>query len=254
VKRPADFKSFAIPDVVVDAVDGDAVAASASEPHVYGSSMPTSVSQQLVCKPISQSHIKASEPMWSEAIDLADFPKGKLDTSGQPLDLTAKNSWDRKLCEVSTLELLQTLAANAAAPFIMCSRLASVMEPPTKDDPYGHIVNVQALEGKFSVKKKSRCHPHTNMAKAALNMLTHTSASDLFTRRILMNNADTGWVTDMASGGVGPMAASHATFVAVPMDEIDGASRVLDPVFSHVNDPTWLIRGKLFKDYSVVNW
>eukprot|EP00931_Biecheleriopsis_adriatica_P076562 TRINITY_DN50253_c0_g1_i1.p1 TRINITY_DN50253_c0_g1~~TRINITY_DN50253_c0_g1_i1.p1 ORF type:complete len:713 (-),score=87.07 TRINITY_DN50253_c0_g1_i1:14-2152(-) len=220
----------------------------------YESSSPANDSQELARKSATAGHIEASEPTWSEAINLTDFPKGKLDASGQPLDLTAKNSWDRRLCDVSTLELLQTLAANAAAPFIICSRLASVLEPPTKADPYGHIVNVQALEGQFYVKKKSRCHPHTNMAKAALNMLTYTSANDLFPRRILMNSADTGWVTDMASGGVGPMATAHSTFVATPLDEVDGAARVLDPVFSHLNDPTWLIRGKLFKDYYVVNW
>lgn len=231
----------------------ETVASSSSSSAQNGRTSPEVSPQHVACS-ATTGHLQAREPMWSEVVDLKDFPKGKLDASGQPLDLTAKNSWDRKLCEVGTMELLQTLAANAAAPFIICSRLASALEPPTEADPYGHIVNVQALEGKFSVKKKSRCHPHTNMAKAALNMLTHTSANDLFSRRILMNNADTGWVTDMASGGVGPMAASHATFVNVPMDEIDGASRVLDPVFCHLNDPTWLIRGKLFKDYRVVNW
>lgn len=249
VKNPAELVTIC--DI---ACDKEPEIACVPQETAHESSVPLSPSQQLVCNATSSNHIGAIERNWSEAIDLADFPKGKLDASGQPLDLTAQNSWDRKLCDVSTMELLQTLAANAAAPFIMCSRLASVLEPPTKEDPFGHIVNVQALEGKFSVKKKSRCHPHTNMAKAALNMLTHTSANDLFRRRILMNNADTGWVTDMASGGVGPMAATHATFVEVPMDEIDGASRVLDPVFSHLNDPTWLIRGKLFKDYRVVNW
>merc|ERR1712226_1388653 len=152
------------------------------------------------------------------------------------------------------MELLQTLAANAAAPFILCSRLASALAPPDASGCYGHIINVSALEGKFSVKRKSNAHPHTNMGKAALNMLTHTSASDLFQRRVLMNCVDTGWVTDMAPRGVGRVAATQETFVGPPLDEVDGAARVLDPIFMHLEDPTWLIRGKFFKNYYISSW
>eukprot|EP00933_Yihiella_yeosuensis_P040243 TRINITY_DN34500_c0_g1_i1.p1 TRINITY_DN34500_c0_g1~~TRINITY_DN34500_c0_g1_i1.p1 ORF type:complete len:573 (-),score=125.40 TRINITY_DN34500_c0_g1_i1:83-1801(-) len=191
--------------------------------------------------------------MWHEA-NTEDFPEGQLDESRQPLDLSKANSWSRRLGSISTLELLQTLAANTAAPFIMCSRLAEVLAPKDESEPYGHIVNVSALEGKFSVRNKSSGHPHTNMAKAALNMLTHTSSKDMFQRRVLMNCVDTGWVTDMAPMGVGPVAASNATWVGPPLDEEDGAARVLDPVFSHLLDPTWLVRGKFFKNYYVCQW
>eukprot|EP00929_Paragymnodinium_shiwhaense_P009252 TRINITY_DN113347_c0_g1_i1.p1 TRINITY_DN113347_c0_g1~~TRINITY_DN113347_c0_g1_i1.p1 ORF type:complete len:596 (+),score=187.48 TRINITY_DN113347_c0_g1_i1:121-1908(+) len=198
--------------------------------------------------------VEEQEEMWREALQLADFPAGQLDESRQPLDLSRINSWSRRLGDIPTLELLQTLAANTAAPFILCSRLADALAPPTEKDPYGHIVNVSALEGKFSVKRKSNAHPHTNMAKAALNMLTLTSSSDMFQRRVLMNCVDTGWVTDMAPGGVGVVAATHATYVAPPLDEEDGAARVLDPVFQHLNDQMWLIRGKFFKNYFVAQW
>eukprot|EP00931_Biecheleriopsis_adriatica_P089412 TRINITY_DN63550_c0_g1_i1.p1 TRINITY_DN63550_c0_g1~~TRINITY_DN63550_c0_g1_i1.p1 ORF type:complete len:570 (-),score=128.78 TRINITY_DN63550_c0_g1_i1:31-1740(-) len=194
------------------------------------------------------------EVMWIEAAELQDFPAGQLDDSRQPLDLSTANSWSRRLREISSMELLQTLAANAASPFIMCSRLANQLAPSSDEEPYGHIINVSALEGKFSVKRKSNGHPHTNMAKAALNMLTHTSASDLFQIRVLMNCVDTGWVSDMAPGGVGVVAATHASFVGPPLDEVDGAARVLDPVFMHLNDPTWLIRGRFFKNYFVAGW
>ncbi|CAE7206322.1 unnamed protein product [Symbiodinium microadriaticum] len=192
--------------------------------------------------------------MWKEAAALEDFPKGQLDESKQPLDLSAQNSWSRRLEEVETLELLQTLAANTAAPFILCSKLAAALAPKDESEPYGHIVNVSALEGKFSVKNKSPGHPHTNMAKAALNMMTHTACKDMYRRRILMNCVDTGWVTDMAPGGVGAVAASHETWIGPPLDEEDGAARVLDPVFSHLLDPTWLLRGKFFKNYYVCGW
>lgn len=253
----------AIVDVAVDVVNGETDATSTLGPAGAPTPMCPAGDENKTCPIASKqgalnstttSHVETIEPMWSEAIQLTDFPKGQLDESRQPLDLSAINSWDRRLCDVSTLELLQTLAANTAAPFIMCSRLASVLQPSTEADPYGHIINVSALEGKFSVKKKSKCHPHTNMAKAALNMLTHTSSNDLFTRRVLMNCVDTGWVTDMAPQGVGPVAATHATYVAPPLDEEDGAARVLDPIFSHLKDPTWLIRGKFFKNYFVAAW
>ena len=93
------------------------------------------------------------------------------------------------------------------------------------------------------------------MSKSALNMLTLTSAGGLFQEKILVNAVDTGWVTDMAPGGVGAVAATHATHVGPPLDAVDGAARVLDPIFCHVNDPaTWLVRGKFWKDYCVAYW
>ena len=146
------------------------------------------------------------------------------------------------------------MAANAVAPFILCGRMRPALVPSEGDSDWGHIINVSALEGKFSVGKKSGGHPHTNMAKAALNMLTCTSAGGLFAERVLINCVDTGWVTDMAPGGVGAKAATHATHVAPPLDETDGAARVLDPIFSHLNDASWKIRGKFFKDYRMTQW
>ena len=198
------------------------------------------------CRPAGEFCVSAGE--------LADFPEGALDESRQPLDLSGVNSWSRRLGEVSTLEMLQTLAANAAAPFILCSKLVDALSPRSDGEPFGHVVNVSALEGKFSVGKKCTGHPHTNMGKAALNMLTYTSAASFFQRRVLMNCVDTGWVTDMAPGGVGVVASRHATHVAPPLDEEDGAARVLDPIFSHVLDPTWLVRGQFFRNYYIAGW
>lgn len=198
------------------------------------------------------------------AAELAAFPAGRLDETLQPLDLSAANSWSRRLGQVPTTELLHTLAANAVAPFVLCSALRPALSPVlsargsadgSADDSYGHIINVSALEGKFTVGKKGSGHPHTNMAKASLNMLTLTSAGGLFQDRILVNAVDTGWVTDMAPGGVGPVAATHATHVGPPLDAEDGAARVLDPIFSHEHEPEkWLVRGKFWKDYCVASW
>ena len=146
------------------------------------------------------------------------------------------------------------MAANAVAPFVFCSRLAPALAAPSPDAPYGHIINVSALEGKFTVGKKSSGHPHTNMSKAALNMLTLTCGVSYQQKCILVNAVDTGWVTDMAPLGVGAVAATHATFVGPPLDEIDGAARVLDPIFMHLADRSWTCFGKLWKDYHVTDW
>jgi len=190
-------------------------------------------------------------------IDLAHFPAGVLDESRQPLDLSRENSWRQRLGEVSTGEMLHTLAANAVAPFVLCSRLLPLLAPEDGEESpvWGHIINVSALEGKFSVGKKSSGHPHTNMAKAALNMLTCTSASVYKQHRVLMNAVDTGWVTDNAPGGLGPKASKHETHVGPPLDEIDGAARVLDPIFMHVNSDTdWREVGLFWRNYKVSTW
>ena len=137
---------------------------------------------------------------------------------------------------------------------MLCSKLADALAPTADDRRFGHIINVSALEGKFSVGKKVSAHPHTNMGKAAMNMLTYTSASSLYQRKILMNAVDTGWVTDNAPGGVGIKHQTHATHIGPPLDEEDGAARVLDPVFSHLIDETWLLRGQFFRNYFIGGW
>ena len=186
------------------------------------------------------------------------FPAGVLDEIRQPLDLSSTNSWSRQLGSLDTTELLHTMAANAVAPFVLCGQLLPLLAPP---DPsvggalWGHIVNVSALEGKFAVGKKSTRHPQTNMSKAALNMMTFTCARDYFQKSVLVNAVDTGWVTDNAPGGLGAKAQMHETHVAPPLDEDDGASRVLDPIFRHLNSGgEFRQHGFFWKDYEVSSW
>ena len=175
--------------------------------------------------------------------------------------------------------MAQTVAVNAMAPFILCSQLLQLMKSANiennndndeiDDDRcnnnnrnnrniiYSHIVNVTALEGKFNVGKKSGGHPHTNMSKAALNMLTLTAARDYAREGILMNSVDTGWVTDMSPTGIGATASTHETFVGPPLDDEDGSSRVVDPIFSHVNNHvsgSKLQFGNFYKDYYKASW
>lgn len=188
--------------------------------------------------------------------NLTPTPTPTLDESGQPVDTTTENSWSRVLEEVSTHELLTTLAVNSIAPFILCSKLKGVLKPcKGGDERLGHIVNVSSLEGKFNVGKKSSHHPHTNCAKAALNMLTLTSGREYASSGILLNAVDTGWITDMAPLGSGASSKIHEAFVGPPLDEIDGASRVLDPIFVHVNSGgKERMSGLFLKDYHVASW
>jgi NAD(P)-dependent dehydrogenase (short-subunit alcohol dehydrogenase family) len=178
------------------------------------------------------------------------FPKGKLDVDLQQVDLRKTNSWRLKLGDIETPEMLEVQLVNAVAPFVLCNRLANLM----KRDNTGqkHIVNVTAVEGKFYRFKKSDRHPHTNMAKAALNMLTHTSASDFAKYGIFMNAVDTGWVTDEDPVELSQFKQNVHDFQP-PLDIVDGAARVCDPFFDGIlTGKHWV--GKFLKDYFPIDW
>lgn len=178
------------------------------------------------------------------------FPEGKLDADLQQVDLRKTNSWRLRLGEIETPEMVEVQLVNAVAPFVLVNRLVSLM----RKDYTGckHIVNVSAMEGKFHRFKKEDRHPHTNMAKAALNMMTHTSASDFAKDGIWMNAVDTGWVTDEDPLELAKFKEQVHDFQP-PLDIVDGAARVCDPFFDGIiTGKHWC--GKFLKDYFPIDW
>jgi NAD(P)-dependent dehydrogenase (short-subunit alcohol dehydrogenase family) len=182
--------------------------------------------------------------------DAEIFPAGRADADLQQVDLRAINSWRLTLSQVPSPEMLEVQLVNAVAPFILCSKLKPLMmRHPTGDK---HIVNVSAVEGQFSRHTKTDKHPHTNMAKAALNMMTLTSAPEYAKAGIFMNAVDTGWVTDEDPAALSARKQEMHDFQP-PLDIVDGAARVCDPFFSGLltGEHVW---GKFLKDYAPCAW
>ena len=171
-----------------------------------------------------------------------------IDAGGLAPDLHADNSWSQVVGEVDPVELLEVQLCNQTAPFILIGRLRSALAASAARRTY--VVNVSAMEGQFGRGYKGPGHPHTNMAKAALNMLTRTSAAELRSEGILMTSVDTGWITDERPHPTKTRLA-EAGFHA-PLDLVDGAARVYDPIVR--GEAGEDLHGVLLKDYAPSPW
>ncbi|MBD3941655.1 SDR family NAD(P)-dependent oxidoreductase [Microbacterium sp. NEAU-LLC] len=172
-----------------------------------------------------------------------------IDAGGLIPDLDHSNSWVQRVEEVDPLEMLEVQLANTTAPFLLVSKLRPSLAASSARRTY--IVNVSAMEGVFNRGYKGPGHPHTNMAKAAVNMLTRTSARELFeSDRILMTSVDTGWITDERPHPTKVRLAEEGFHA--PLDLVDGAARVYDPIVR--GEAGEDLFGVFLKDYSPGAW
>ncbi len=201
---------------------------------------------------IWQSAVLSQVPLLAEDLQRGGhlFPAGRLDADLQQVDLRGFNSWRMTLTDVPTAELLEVHLVNAVAPFVINARLKPLMARVATRDT--HIVNVSAMEGQFYRRWKTDKHPHTNMAKAALNMMTRTSAADYRRDGIHMNSVDTGWVTDEDPVVLAARKLDIHNFHP-PLDIVDGAARIVDPLFDGINTGKH-VWGIFIKDYKPAPW
>lgn len=175
-----------------------------------------------------------------------------VDAGGLLPDVATVNSWTQVVDQVDPLELLEVQFCNAVAPFLLISRLRPMMRAAVRAGARrAYVVNVSAMEGQFSRRYKGPGHPHTNMAKASLNMLTRTSAGEMFeTDRILMTAVDTGWITDERPHQDKLRIAAEGWHA--PLDLVDGAARVYDPIVQGESGED--LYGCFLKDYRPSPW
>ncbi|MET8289071.1 MULTISPECIES: SDR family oxidoreductase [unclassified Streptomyces] len=172
----------------------------------------------------------------------------EADEAGLLPDPSPENSWSARLGDLDPAEVLETQLVNALAPALLCDRLLPLLLASPR--PRRYVVNVTAVEGRFAVRNKMAGHPHTNMAKAALNMLTRTSAAELADQGVHMCAVDTGWITDENPAPKKERMAGAG--FRTPLDVVDGAARVYDPIVrGEAGAP---VSGVFLKDYREAEW
>ncbi|AFZ23847.1 dehydrogenase of unknown specificity, short-chain alcohol dehydrogenase like protein [Cylindrospermum stagnale PCC 7417] len=200
-----------------------------------------------------QNCLLETQPNYSNLLSTtsAYFPANTFDADGQQLDMRPSNSWLMKLAQVNTMEMLEVQLVNAVAPFMFNSQL----KPLIMRSPFERrfIINVSAMEGQFNRENKTVYHPHTNMAKAALNMMTRTSAADYAHDGIFMNSVDTGWITDENPYNKKTYLQETRGFYP-PLDVIDGMARIYDPIVQGLKDIAEPLYGHFLKDYAPHPW
>ncbi|WP_206488570.1 SDR family oxidoreductase [Rhodococcus sp. KRD162] len=221
---------------------------SDAHPASLASSLPTTALGGQPAAALSAQDV-ASLAMVAGSVTAERIESGlAIDAGGLVPDLAETNSWIHTVEQVDPVELLEVQLCNSVAPFILVSRLRPAMEASNARRKY--VVNVSAMEGQFGRAYKGPGHPHTNMAKAALNMLTRTSAKEMLDSGILMTAVDTGWITDERPHPT-KMRLADEGFHA-PLDLVDGAARVYDPIVQ--GELGTDLYGAFLKDYRPSPW
>lgn len=194
----------------------------------------------------NQTPVLQSQRHLGEHKDFQDFA---LNRFGQPVDTRDKNSWNATLEEVSLYELLEASLINQISPYTLIKELKLHLDASKYERKF--IINVTSSEGQFSYKNKTCSHPHTNMTKAALNMLTRTSAQEYVLDDIYMYAVDVGWIS---TGATEPTRqAQFERGYIPPLDPVDGAARILHPIISGIRNKPMNV-GVLLKNYEVSDW
>jgi len=213
---------------------------------------PAAFYQHLLAAEQGLPQIEAGPEAPGDLPDVADFfPAGRCDADGQQLDTRPVNSWRLRLEDVGAVEMLEVQLINAVAPFLLNARLKPLLLRSAFTRRF--IINVSAMEGQFARESKTIFHPHTNMAKAALNMMTRTSAADYAQDGIYMNSVDTGWVTDENPHPRRTHLQETRGFWT-PLDATDGTARLYDPIVRGLTEEATPLFGHFLKDYAPHPW
>jgi len=210
---------------------------------------PAALVGELDTHPVLAESATAADELTELAMTAGSADLSRIDAGGLVPDVVDTNSWVQGIGEVSELELLEVQLCNQTAPFILISRLRPALAASPARRTY--VVNVSAMEGQFGRRYKGPGHPHTNMSKAALNMLTRTSAAEMLeTDGILMTAVDTGWITDERPHTTKVRLAEEG--FKAPLDLVDGAARVYDPIVR--GEAGEDVQGVFLKDYVASPW
>ena len=210
---------------------------------------PAALVGSVAAHPVLAGDAHTAEELTSLAMTAGSADLERIDAGGLVPDTVDVNSWTQRVHEVDALELLEVQLCNTTAPFILVSRLRPAMAAAESARTY--VVNVSAMEGQFSRRYKGPGHPHTNMAKAALNMLTRTSSAEMLEEDgILMTAVDTGWITDERPHPTKVRLAEEG--FKAPLDLVDGAARVYDPIVR--GEAGEDVHGVFLKDYVASPW
>jgi NAD(P)-dependent dehydrogenase (short-subunit alcohol dehydrogenase family) len=210
---------------------------------------PAALVGELDSHPVLADSATAADELTALAMTAGSADLSRIDAGGLVPDVVDTNSWVQGIGEISELELLEVQLCNQTAPFILISRLRPALAASPARRTY--VINVSAMEGQFGRRYKGAGHPHTNMSKAALNMLTRTSAAEMLeTDGILMTAVDTGWITDERPHTTKVRLADEG--FKAPLDLVDGAARVYDPIVR--GEAGEDVHGVFLKDYAASPW
>lgn len=186
-------------------------------------------------------------PMRADEVTLSVVPEGKLTDYPDYGETPEKNSWVRKPEEISVRELLEVQLINVTAPFLLTNGLRNCLARGNAANRF--VINVSSVEGRFNTKQKLARHVHTNMAKASLNMMTHSIASDFAKDRIYVYSCDPGWVSNQF-----PAAYKISRDFEPYLSFEDGAARVLYPITKNLDEEKIKDSGTFYKDYRIIDF